>query len=621
MKHIILLLLIPLSSLFSQDAERPIGINLASLSPWDSQMLFVDLMKQSHPFMVQDSTGIEWEIEDIQYPSRIDGYPTVVPFYVNDSAYRVHTILAADHAYLYPSGEYTFIFDGTGEIELTWDISDTTVTASNNAHLLDVSPSSDGIHLTILSSDSADPIHNIRMIMPGYETSYENQPFHPLALERLDMFEMIRFMKPLIVEETAIESWDLRTPKTYSTQWNLTGGGMAPDYISELCNYLGKDAWINLPYAADDNFVHQFARFLNDSLDQDLKIYIEYCNESWNPTYDSYYYTQIQGLNVNLDTDTTLAGLKYHVLRSIQIFDIFSEEFDDNSRLVNVIASQGAVSQTQMEATVDQLINPGDTPIHALAIAPYFGWDLVTEMHGDGRVDTVTTEAFLDLLTVAMPEEAAEVIIANAALAESYNVDLISYEGGQGVEGNDLSPENFINVFAEANRHPRMGEIYCDYYDLWYSNGGRMHTVFNIVSRYDRYGAYGLLEHFEQDVTTAPKWMAHVDCIFDTTTLDMDTQQIAKPRSFVLLQNFPNPFNPGTTIKFRLDQTSIVSLMIYDVQGREIRALTNENYNAGWHEILWDGKDSRGFNVSTGIYFAKIKTNIHTDFIKMLYLN
>ena len=85
------------------------------------------------------------------------------------------------------------------------------------------------------------------------------------------------------------------------------------------------------------------------------------------------------------------------------------------------------------------------------------------------------------------------------------------------------------------------------------------------------------------------------------------------PAEFKLEQNYPNPFNPATTIKFSLPSQDNVQLKIYDIMGREVETLVNENMQAGIHEIKFDGS-----NLSSGVYFYKTTTSRFTDIKKMV---
>jgi subtilisin family serine protease len=68
----------------------------------------------------------------------------------------------------------------------------------------------------------------------------------------------------------------------------------------------------------------------------------------------------------------------------------------------------------------------------------------------------------------------------------------------------------------------------------------------------------------------------------------------------------PNPFNPATDIKFSLPRDAGVVLNLYDVSGRLVRSLVNDNYAAGSHEVRWNGKDDTGHGVASGTYFARL---------------
>ncbi|UCE06074.1 MAG: T9SS type A sorting domain-containing protein [bacterium] len=71
--------------------------------------------------------------------------------------------------------------------------------------------------------------------------------------------------------------------------------------------------------------------------------------------------------------------------------------------------------------------------------------------------------------------------------------------------------------------------------------------------------------------------------------------------------NFPNPFNSSTTIEFSLYKESFVKLDIFNISGQKINTLFAENLPAGVHSVRWDGRNSRGMEVPTGIYLAKLQ--------------
>jgi len=85
----------------------------------------------------------------------------------------------------------------------------------------------------------------------------------------------------------------------------------------------------------------------------------------------------------------------------------------------------------------------------------------------------------------------------------------------------------------------------------------------------------------------------------------------APPATFALQQNFPNPFNVGTTINYQLAQPAVVTLTVYDLSGQQVRRLIHATRSAGHHAEPWDGRDESGRLVASGIYFYRIE--VRTD--------
>lgn len=79
------------------------------------------------------------------------------------------------------------------------------------------------------------------------------------------------------------------------------------------------------------------------------------------------------------------------------------------------------------------------------------------------------------------------------------------------------------------------------------------------------------------------------------------------PISFALTQNFPNPFNPETEIRFALPEANQVVVKIFNIASQEIRTLAAAKYAAGYHRVRWDGRDAHGNPVASGVYFCKLQ--------------
>jgi flagellar hook assembly protein FlgD len=94
----------------------------------------------------------------------------------------------------------------------------------------------------------------------------------------------------------------------------------------------------------------------------------------------------------------------------------------------------------------------------------------------------------------------------------------------------------------------------------------------------------------------------------------------AVPTVFMLHQNFPNPFNPITTLRYDLPSDALVTLSIYDMLGREIAQLVKDPQEAGFKSIQWDATDSMGRPVSAGVYLYQIQAGEFVQTKKMVLL-
>ena len=90
---------------------------------------------------------------------------------------------------------------------------------------------------------------------------------------------------------------------------------------------------------------------------------------------------------------------------------------------------------------------------------------------------------------------------------------------------------------------------------------------------------------------------------------------------YKLYGNYPNPFNPATTIKYDLPEASFITLKIYTINGQEVKTLVSNNMQPGNHSVTWDATDKSGVKVSSGIYIFTIKTNTgYVESNKMILL-
>ncbi len=115
--------------------------------------------------------------------------------------------------------------------------------------------------------------------------------------------------------------------------------------------------------------------------------------------------------------------------------------------------------------------------------------------------------------------------------------------------------------------------------------------------------------------------VAHIiDNTGPSTATAVDDQPIKAAHTFQLQQNYPNPFNPSTTIAYSVQRAGNVELRIYDLLGRKVRSLVQENKAAGQYSVPWDGRDDAGRRVASGAYLYELRAGDFISTGRMLLL-
>jgi hypothetical protein len=111
------------------------------------------------------------------------------------------------------------------------------------------------------------------------------------------------------------------------------------------------------------------------------------------------------------------------------------------------------------------------------------------------------------------------------------------------------------------------------------------------------------------------------------TIVSVDDEISIQPKEYSLFQNYPNPFNPSTVIRYTVPNVTLggvegsrVILKIYDVLGREIKTLVNQEQTSGVYEVIWNGDNELGNKVSTGVYFYRIDAGDFVQTKKMMLI-
>ena len=108
--------------------------------------------------------------------------------------------------------------------------------------------------------------------------------------------------------------------------------------------------------------------------------------------------------------------------------------------------------------------------------------------------------------------------------------------------------------------------------------------------------------------------------IYEPDSLTSTNSDQIFPEGPNLNQNYPNPFNPSTNITFNISEANMVFIKIFDVLGKEIKILLEDNLPPGQHTIVWGGNDNKGNNLSGGVYFIQLIAGSYQKTIKTILL-
>jgi hypothetical protein len=486
------------------------GINLSYIPSWTTSWPFVDAFKIRRPWISGSADGNTWD-DGRQIPMDSNGWVTSV---LPDQ--RVHTLVYDNAQGHYPAGRYTVLYEGQGQLVVRGDAQ--VVSQEPGRMEVDITPSNTGLHVEIRATDPSDYIRNIRIIMPGFESTYQTNPFHPEFLDSLRTFDVIRFMDWQNTNGSWTHDWSMR-PDPNGAGYSL-GIGVPIEVMVELCNELDADPWFCMSHRYDDEYVENFASLVASTLEPERTVYVEHSNEVWNSIFPQYHDSvqKATALGIPGDDDFQRA-MRYHSERSVEIFDMWDDHFSAD-RLVRVMGGWHANTWV-----TGQLLdwNNAHQNTDAYAVAPYFGGGL-----GVGNNPIQTLQMTPDEIVDACLESIAsqrDITFAQHSTVNNYNnIELIAYESGQhmvGVGSWSNNPE-LTALLIEANRHPRMYEAYMADISGWYGLGGGLMTAFASCQTPSRYGSWGLLEYQDQPLSEAHKMRAWVDHESNPSDLDMD---------------------------------------------------------------------------------------------------
>jgi hypothetical protein len=396
----------------------------------------------------------------------------------------------------------------------------TLVSSTPGRDIIQVNPSNRGILLSLRETDpqkTGDYLRNIKVIPAAQENNAAGSIFNPTFLEKTSPYQSLRFMDWMKTNDSTEKEWADR-PTLNTATWSESGAPV--EVMVALANALDADPWFNMPHQATDEYITKFAQYVQQHLEPELKVYVEYSNEVWNPQFQQYHWVAAQA---KLTPQETTGVTEWYSRRTTQVTQIWDQVFGaDKERVIGVIATQAGnpwiASRELSYPWTTQPLSHAQSGIDALAIAPYFGGNdyLLNTPEKVARVSAWAKDsqggldAFFDeLLNGASSgqnavEFTAATIKTHKQIASDHNLQLLAYEGGQHLANpNDPS---MTDLFIRANRDPRMGQLYERYLNQWHELGGGLFQNFSDVATPNKWGSWGTLESIQQE--TSPKFEA-----------------------------------------------------------------------------------------------------------------
>ena len=506
---------------FNANAKLPIGMNTNEIMQVDPSVPFINLFKMAMPFKEAKKLTTKNVIYDK------DGWPRDLRG-GQAGSYVVHWIPDGS----LPKGQYTVLYDGEGQITYGGDAK--IIHSAPGKDIIQFNAGADKhlqVSLIIKRSEPSNYLRNIRILLPGgicannpfkhvysarqchgnyqsFEQYHDKILFNPDYLKFMKDFKVIRTMNMSGITRNPIQSWKQMPHMSKATWAGKEGVRGAPiEVLVRLANVLNRDVWFNLPHAADNNFIRQYALYVKKHLRPHLKAYIEYTNETWNTVFLQNRYTKKMGLKLKLDRDINQAGYKYYSQRSVEIFKVFEQVFKGKKRLVRVM---GIWSANRYMTPVIMEHKGAFRYVDAMGIAPYF-FIHKKALAGVNSVPSVFKLLEDDIKNPYSMNNVYKMIGQQMVYAKKYRVKLIAYEGGQHLTApGTRSTRDHPNPFLiGANRAHTMEKFYINFLNNWNRiTGGSLFVAFSAPRNCQFYGCWGIKEYINQPDNKAPKYRA-----------------------------------------------------------------------------------------------------------------
>lgn len=489
-------------------AQNPIGGGLEGIADWSRSNAFVDLVKQSRGF------GPANEPWSGSVPVDANGWPT------GDFG----VILGVWPGMQNVGGTYKLRFYCNTTPTITPVASPGTIqnvvrNAQTGLVTADYVYPANGDQMMLKFTGTSGGVRHLSVLRPGTQAAdVFTQPF----LEHLGRFPVLRFMDWTHTNFHPASRWTERKRPEHPSYAGATG--VPWEVCFDLANRLGKDAWINVPHMADDDYVRRLAGLAKSRLAPGLRLYVEYSNEVWNWSFTQATWNLDQAkieassrkrsdLAYDGETNDGVWAARRVARRTKQIADLFREVYgvsDFRRRVRPVLGVQVAWPGLWLHEGLKYLNERHGPPanyLYGVAVAPYFN---LGEANNNNALTVTQVLAAMQASVNAFKTDAA--LEDCATLTRVHGMTLVAYEGGP-----DTFGSNSVAAKRDASLDPRIQAICIDYLKTWfgYTPGLFNWFVAGATDYNSNYGTWGLTDDMARQ--NAAKILALDEARFATT--------------------------------------------------------------------------------------------------------
>lgn len=384
-----------------------------------------------------------------------------------------------------PASEYVVLYDGDGTLYFDEAVSakgaptiytdaQGKVTGGRYALQWNNASGSGWGKLFITRSVLGNHIRNIRILMPGTESTYKTDFADPVYKSAMSPFYLNRFMDWGHTNFSTMVKWSDRK-KMHQEDWSQ-GTGMPYEAMIKFSNSIKKHAWVCVPHLANDDFIENMAKLWHDSLDSDLKVFVEFSNEIWNDGFGQAQY--LKGLGPNYGNAEIAAKM-------INTWKIWRRVWGRDSLRVNRLIATQAAQKAWLDRWVSEM-KPGDFDYIATSWYHGIAANTPTQSYNLSVNDWRSTQS-------VWHREFAKI-------AKQFNAKLCCYEGGGSViEGNNPNGRTF-------EQSPQYQLMEQEVIDTLNKIGYDFINHYTFIGARGDNGSFGILDHSYEPVANNNKY-------------------------------------------------------------------------------------------------------------------